>query len=100
MCNSDGSTTEKVRARRGACHHPFSSAGWIMPLRPYLLIEGGGATTWNRDCLPIVLGQDASNQHDLANVVATVGQRTMNRQRHGVRFAPDGNDFQDILSRQ
>lgn len=60
-----------------------------MGLAPDGLIEAGGAAAGDGDGGPLVAGEDAGDEDDLAHVVAAVGERPLHREWHGEDFAAD-----------
>src|SRR5262245_23588883 len=74
----------------------FRLRGLVMALAPHPLVEARRCATGDGDRGPVVARQDAGNEDDLPDVVAAVGQRALDRQRHGVRLAPDGHGLADV----
>src|SRR5215470_12798012 len=63
----------------------------VVALAPHPLVEARRCATGNGDRGPAVAGQDSGDQDDLADMVAAMRQGALDRQRHGMRLAPDGH---------
>src|SRR3954454_25410995 len=63
----------------------------VVALAPDPLVEARRSATGDGDRGPVVPRQDAGDEDDLPDVVGAVGQRPLDRQRHGMRLAPDGD---------
>jgi len=81
---------------------PAAAVAWIIrrllvdSAPPDPLVESGRGATRNGDGIPILARQNPGNQYDLADMVAAMGQRALDRQWHGVGFSPNENGFFDI----
>ena len=63
-------------------------------------LKPADAATGDGDRGPVVARQDAGDEDDLPDVVAAVGQRALDRQRHGMRLATDGHGPANVARRE
>jgi hypothetical protein len=66
---------------------------------PGLLIVLLAAARANGQPLPIAVVDQSRNEHNLADMIGGVRQRALNRKRHGVRFATNGDDIRQVVGR-
>jgi len=63
---------------------------------PHALVEVRRMPAGNRDRVPPLAGQNAGDQDNLTDVVATVAERALDRQRHRVRLAANRNALRQV----
>src|SRR5437763_1355975 len=66
-------------------------------LAPTHLVEFFRAAPWNRQRVPLLSCVDSGDLHDLADVVASVAQRALQGQRHGMRFATNHDHLAKVF---
>jgi hypothetical protein len=89
--------------------HPLLSGGeyllfllrrLVVALAPHSLVESRRIATRNGDRGPLVSGQDAGDEDNLANVLAALSKRSLDCQRHGMRLASDRHVLAQVARRQ
>lgn len=77
---------ENGRLQRAArCKLRAVGWGWAIGGRaPDSLVEIGGRAARDGDGGPVVAGEDAGDQDDLADMVSAIGERALDGEGHGV----------------
>ena len=69
---------------------------FVRSAAPDALVKSGRGAARNGDRLPVIARQNPGNQNDLADMVAAMSQRALDRQGNGMRLSPNQHGSADI----